>query len=369
MTDGSPPTASDRIAAIRADMTDDAEAGASFADPVRASVEAALERLNAIGASGPHAEAATLLAHLRDRVSGLDPARLEPRRGLGGLFDSRGKRLKAFRSAYLSAADASASGAADLADRGGAIARRGDDLEALWSELRTGVTDLDDYIGAGRAWLADRAAPAPNPVPPEAAAAFEDAPEAAAETAPGEEDPGPVEAQADAEASAEVLVSAAEDDSAPALPDIETAPEPSPAPSVDETQTEAGSVEEPPAAITTLPHPLEARLEALAALRSRTVAALPRIRALQNADHAVPAAVASAREGLEAWSADWRDALGLSGRKPKKVRPDTARLVESRDTLVARLSAAERALASAQARLAELTPRSPPPAAEDRAAA
>ncbi len=361
MTDGSTPTASDRLAAIRAAMTDDAEAGASFAEPVRASVEAGLDRLDAIGGSAPHAEAAALLTHVRERVSSLDPARLEPRRGLGGLFDSRGARLKAFRAAYLSVADASASGAADLADRGGAIARRSDDLEALWSELRATVTDLEDHIGVGRAWLADRAAPAPNPVPPEAAAAFEDTAGDVPETTPDEENSGPVEAQADAEARAEIFAGEAEDDSAPSLADI--------GPSEDEASIKAEPLQEPPAAVTTLPHPLEARLETLAVVRTRAVAALPRIRALQNADHAAPAALASAREGLEAWSADWRDALGLSGRKPKKVRPDAARLVESLDAVVARLSAAERALVSAQSRLAELTPRSPPPVAEARAAA
>lgn len=359
MTDGSPPTASDRIAAIRAAMTDDAEAGASFAEPVRGSVEAALERLDAIVGAAPHAEAAALLQHLRDRISGLDPARLEPRRGLSGLFDSRGKRLKAFRAAYLSAADAAASDAAELVDRGSAIARRSEDLDALWTELRAGVSDLDDHLDAGRVWLAERNAPASAPLPPEAAAAFEDAVEPAAppEETSNEAETGPVEAQADAEANGETVAPAALSETtlphdAEAKPD--SAAEPSPQPS---------------AGLAALPHPLESRLTALAALRARAVAALPRIRALQNADHGAPAALASAREGVEAWSAEWRDALGLSGRKPKKVRPDAARLVGSRDALIGRLSAAERVLASAQARLAELTPRTHTAREEVRAAA
>lgn len=368
MTDGSPPTTSDRIAAIRAAMTDDAEAGATFAEPVRASVQAALERLDAIVGAAPHAEAATLLQHLRDRVSGLDPARLEPRRGLGGLFDSRGKRLKAFRAAYLSAADAASSSAAELADRGSAVARRSDDLDALWTELRAGVGDLDDHLEAGRAWLADRSARAPAHIPPEAAGAFEDASEAASqpEDIPNDVEAGPVEAQADAEANGEPIAPAALSE-ATATQDVQAEPEPSATPTA--VEPEAEPTPPPSAGLAALPHPLEARLTALAALRARAVAALPRIRALQNADHAAPADLASAREGVEAWSAEWRDALGLSGRKPKKVRPDAARLIESRDALVGRLSAAERVLASTQARLAELTPRTQTAPEEVRAAA
>lgn len=368
MTDGSPPTASDRIAAIRAAMTDDAEAGATFGETVRASVQGALDRLDAIVGAAPHAEAATLLQHLRDRVSGLDPARLEPRRGLGGLFDSRGKRLKAFRAAYLSTADAASSSATDLADRGGAIARRSEDLEALWTELRAGVSDLDDHLHAGRAWLADRNAPAHAPLPPEAAAAFEDAVELAAppeETSNGAE-ADPVEALGDNEAAAET-VTPADPSEATADVDVEVAPEAPAAPSP--AEAEPGPNAATSAGLATLPHPLDARLTALAALRARAVAALPRIRALQNADHAAPAALASARNGVEAWSGQWREALGLSGRKPKKVRPDGALLVETRDALVGRLTAAERVLATAQARLAELTPRTHTPPDEVRAAA
>jgi hypothetical protein len=367
MTDGSPPTAPDRIAAIRAAMTDDAEAGATFAEPVRGSVGAALERLDAIVGSAPHAEAAALLQHLRDRISGLDPARLEPRRGLSGLFDSRGKRLKAFRAAYLSAADAAASGAAELVDRGSAIARRSEDLNALWTELRAGVSDLDDHLDAGRAWLVQRNATASAPLPPEAAAAFEDAVEPAAppEETSNEAETGPVEAQADAEANRETVAPAALSETTPPH-DAEAKPDSAAAAPV-EAQAEPSPP--PSAGLAALPHPLEARLTALAALRARAVAALPRIRALQNADHAAPAALASARDDVEAWSAEWRDALGLSGRKPKKVRPDAARLVGSRDALIGRLSAAKRVLASAQARLAELTPRTQTPREEVRAAA
>ncbi|WP_157072472.1 hypothetical protein [Brevundimonas bacteroides] len=404
MTDGSPPTASDRLAAIRAAMTDDAEAGAAFGEPVRATVEVALARVETLAGSAPHAEAAALLEHIRDRVSGLDPARLEPRGGLGGLFDSRGKRLKAFRAAYLASADAASSGATDLAERGAAIARRGEDLESLWGELRAGVSALDDHLEAGRAWLSDRAAtPPPSPVPPEAAAAFEDMPEEAAPDAPSEEGAppeavaSPVEEIQEAPASASTA-SAPDTPHADDTPSAEATPpetgaiperaEPSdPETVAQETiahsaDTDAGDtvvaeaslelqpapesepvlepVPEPaPAEVTTLPHPLDARLEALAALRARAVAALPRVRSLQNADHAVPAVLSSARDRIETWRADWRDALGLSGKRPRKVRPDPVRLAESRQALIGGLGEAERTASAARARLGELSPPAP----------
>ncbi len=412
MTDGSPPTASDRIAAIRAAMTDDAEAGAAFAEPVRAAVEAALTRVETLAGSAPHAEAAASLEHIRGHVSSLDPARLEPRGGLGGLFDSRGKRLKAFRAAYLASADAASSGAADLADRGAAIGRRGEDLGAVWGELRSGVSALDDHLEAGRAWLSDRADTPPlSPVPPEAAAAFEDmaeepAPDAPSDgQAPAEGFVAPAEKVPEA-ASSDVAASATEAPPADDIPpadatptETEAIPEPV-EPSDPETVAHAtvapetithttdadegdtalaepsseperapGSAlasepapEPEPATVTTLPHPLETRLEALAALRARAVAALPRVRALQNADHAVPAALSSARDRIEAWRADWRDALGLSGKRPKRVRPDAVRLADSRQALIAGLGQAERTVAAARARLDELSP--PAPAVE-----
>ena len=391
MTDVATPDASDRIAAIRAAMTDDAEAGATFAEPVRASIEAALTRLDTLSGAAPHAEAAALLDHVRDRISGLDPARLEPRRGLAGLFDSRGKRLKAFRAAYLSAADASASGAADLADRGAAIARRGEDLEGLWNGLRTGLSDLDDQLAAGRAWLTDRVAPPASTVPPEAAAAFEDVPETPVDGEPaqneaeGEPDVTPAvnvhEASDPAEPSAEseVAPAVAAPSEHPSPPEAEVIAEVvetglSEAP-VKEAIAEAVTAEptetasdhaapdaetvDHPAEVTNLPHPLEARLDALMALRTRAVGALPRVRALQNADHAVPAAVSSARDHIEAWSADWREALGLSGKRPRKVRPDLSRLEQSKQALILGLGAAERTLAATRSRLAELAPPSP----------
>lgn len=395
MTDVAPPDASDRVAAIRAVMTDDAEAGATFAESVRGALEAALARLDTVSGAAPYAEAAALIEHVRDRISGLDPARLEPRRGLAGLFDSRGKRLKAFRAAYLSAADAAAASAADLADRGVAITRRSEDLESLWNELRTGLSALDDHLAAGRAWLTDRVVPPASTVPPEAAAAFEDTPEM-----PVDKEPAQDEESAQDEPEADVTPSAeAHAASDPVGPDVgsevaaladgpseetlhpqaevlaEVVERDGSDTMVQEVIAEAATAEpaettrhdvEPEAEpadlaveVTHLPHPLAARLEVLTTLRVRAVGALPRVRALQNADHAVPAALSSARDQIEAWRADWRDALGLSGKRPKRIRPDLSRLEQSRQALIQGLGAAERTLAATRSRLAELSPPTP----------
>lgn len=338
-------------------MSDDTEAQ-GFAEPVAGSVEAALARLDALAAAAAHAETQALLASTRERVSGLDPARLQPNRGLAGLFDSRNKRLKAFRGTYGEAADAAASTSADLADRSGAIARRHDELEALWTELNAGVTQLDTHIAAGRARrdlqpLIPAEAPPASPVPPEAAAAFEDTPDIAAEDGDAPTTGVQPETVEGPEAGEDEVPPVAE------LPQLEPVPDAAasePAEPDPQLSPDAGAPTEEPA--TDAPtDPLGERLDMLVALRTRALAALPRIRALQNAEHAAPSALTTAREAVEAWSADWRDALGLAGKRPRKVRPETARLIESRDALVGHLSTAERTLAAAQSRLTEVTAR------------
>ena len=340
---GAPAPDAQRVAEIRAAMTADAEAGAGFAEGPRTTLAALVDRTVATAHAAPHAEAAALLGHVRDRLAGLDPARLEPRSGLAGLFDSRRKRLKAFRAAYGATAEAVASASADIRDRATAVERRGAELEALWSETREALADIDAHIAAARGWMSDVPETPADPVPPEAAAAFED-------TAATDADADlPVEAQADAEArTAETGAGV-------------VAPTPAAEAATEDVL--------PVATLTTLPHPLEARLETLLALRARAVARLPLIRAAQNADHAVPAALNSARDGIEVWSGDWRDALGLVGKRPRSVRPDIAALNASRNTLMTRLSTSEAAVAAARARLAELQPRVADAVLEDRAAA
>ncbi|MDP3403614.1 MAG: hypothetical protein Q8S03_02920 [Brevundimonas sp.] len=306
---GAPVPDADRVAAIRATITDEAGACATFAEAEHTALTSLNTHTLARARDGDLGECLMLLGHVRDRVAALDPERLQPRRGLAGLFDSRGARLKAFRAAWVSTASAVGDAAADLGTRGGAIATRHTALENLWAETRDAIAALDVPIAAARAWLADR--PSPRPV-----------------IAPGPDDLyDPVEPQADAEA-------------AHASGPVEV--------------REAGPD------IPTLPHPLAARLVALEAVRAVALGRLPLLRAAQNADCGVPARIREVCDGIQAWQADWRDALGLAGRKPKKVQPDPARLIQARTALTDGLARAEQDLKMAGHRRDELNTRTAP---------
>jgi hypothetical protein len=97
----------------------------------------------------------------------------------------------------------------------------------------------------------------------------------------------------------------------------------------------------------------------LSAVQRAALAGLPILRAYQNAEHRLPAALTAVGESLQAWRTDSLDALGLSGRKPRKVRPDPRRLEEARAALARAISVAEAELESAIARRSELQTRTP----------
>ncbi|MBU1346304.1 MAG: toxic anion resistance protein [Alphaproteobacteria bacterium] len=335
---GAPTPDPQRVATVRYAIVDEPEPCAGFAESARAALAELNDRALAETRTSDLGECAVLLGHVRDRVAALDPSRLQPRRGLAGLFDSRGGRLKAFRTAYLSAANSVGDASADIGDRGGAIARKGAALETLWSETRDAIAELDAHIAAARAWLANR----------EIASVVEPA---ASPDPVVDETHGPIEAQADADAEhhaepAPIVDSVVADTR---LPD---AVDPSASATVDELADAAP--------VAALPHPLETRLGALEAVRAVAIDRLPLLRAAQNADCRAPAALKAVCDGVEAWSADWRDALGLAGRKPKKVRPDAVRLTQASSALFDRISAADRDVAAARARRAELDARATP---------
>lgn len=108
-------------------------------------------------------------------------------------------------------------------------------------------------------------------------------------------------------------------------------------------------------------HPLEARRTALHASRAAALSALPLIRGAQNADARAAEALRACGDGVAAWRQGWSEALGLAGKRPKKVRPDRERLLRLRDDLLAHvdralteLSASGGRRADVAARLAEL---------------
>ena len=322
-TGGAPKPDPARMAAIRYTIVDEPETCAAFGESARAGLASLNDRTLAETRSGDLGECGLLLDHVRDRVAALDPARLEPRKGLAGLFDSRSKRLKAFRTAYASAAGSVAQSAADIGDRAGVLSRKGTALETLWSETRDAIAELDAHIAAARGWLANEAPavetaePAEEPVAPAAVEAVEAEMEPEAET--------------------------------PAVAEAEAEPEPGPAPQP--------APEPVPAPVFSLPHPLETRLAALEAVRATAIGRLPLIRAAQNADHRAPATLKRICDDIEAWRADWHDALGLASKKPKTIRPDRVRLTGATSELTDGLDAAGRELSQTQGRRAELDTR------------
>ena len=243
----------------------EAEAHA-FAEPARAAAIARLEAALAAARSGDLGEAAARLAGARSVLEGLNPAALEPRRGLAGLFDSRNKRLKAFRDTFQRAAASLSETAADLAGRVEGAGRRSAALDAVWTDIRDAMVEIDAHLLAAARRLSGHADP------------------------------------------------------------------------------EA-------------PNPLETRKAALDACRAAALGALPLIRASQNADARAAEALRICGDGMAAWRRDWSEALGLAGRRPKKVRPDRERLLRLRDETVARIDGALAELTASAARRARVETR------------
>lgn len=98
-----------------------------------------------------------------------------------------------------------------------------------------------------------------------------------------------------------------------------------------------------------------ARVEALTAAAAGAVSQLPLARAAQNADEAARERLRAAADAIAAFRAEWTAMLGLSGRKPSKVRPDPSALDRARVAVCEALARAEAAVASAQRRRSEVS--------------
>ncbi len=253
-----------RVEAVHAGY-DEAQAPA-FAEPARAAAVDRIEAALAAARSGDLAGAADALARARSVLEGLDPAALEPRRGLAGLFDSRGKRLKAFRETFRQASADLSDAASDLTGRVEQAVARSGALDAIWAGVRDAMVELDAHLLAAARRLSGHADP--------------------------------------------------------------------------ET-----------------PHPLEARKAALDACRAAALGALPLIRGAQNADARAAEALRACGDGVSDWRRGWSEALGLAGKRPKKVRPDADRLLALRDSLLARIDRALAELTAGRARRAEVETR------------
>lgn len=230
------------------DAAFDEAAAHAFGEPARIAAVDRIERALTAARAESLEAAAAALAQLRSRIDALRPEALEPRRGLAGLFDSRGKRLNRFREQFREAADRLADSGAALTERVETAARRATSLDAVWAEVRDAVADLDAHLTAAARRLTGQAP--------------------------------------------------AEDGAA---------------------------------------HPLEGRKAMLTACRAAALQSLPLIRGAQNADARASETLKACTDGLAAWRDDWRDALGLSGKRPRRIRPDKDRLARSRDQALARI--------------------------------
>jgi hypothetical protein len=264
ITGGAPLPDPARVAAAAAVL--DTDPPESFAEAARA---AALDRLErALGAvrTGDLTEAVAQLTHARSVIQDLAPAGLEPRKGLAGLFDSRGRRLKRFRARFTAATTGLADVARDMTDRIEGVTQRNATLDSVWTDLREAVGELDTHLSAVFARLV------------------------------------------------------------PVATDAE-------------------------------PSPLQRRGSALTAGRQAALRTLPLIRSVQNTDVRLAGRLAECRAGIDAWSEDWKDGLGLAGRRPRRVRPDQTRLARTRDAVLGGIEGALTELDTARARRAEIAAR------------
>ena len=252
-----------RVAEIDAAF-DDARADA-FGEPARAAAVERIERALAAARTGDLTEAAAELTHARSVLDGLDPGALEPRRGLAGLFDSRGARLKRFRESWSRAAVGLTGTATELSGRVEGAARRSGALDGVWTEIRDALADLDAHLAAASARLSGHA-----------------------------------------------------------------------------------PVEDAPA------HPLEARRATLDACRAAALQSLPLIRNAQNGDARAAEALKACADGVAVWREDWKEALGLLGKRAKRVRPDRERMARVRDDLKNRIDHALAELTASRSRRAEI---------------
>ena len=346
--------------------------GADRLGRAHVSLRDAVERLLAEARHGDFVEATDLVRHATHLLQTLDPTALEPRRGLAGLFDGRGARLKRFRALYLPAAASAGDTAAALAERGRSASRRSATPDALHAEAVRAIAEVDAARAEGEARLREAAAAAAAEVEAIAAAPALETDIAAGEPAlPGPETrrSEPLDAEA-AAAEAETATDLATQDAAAsdatgedpasATVEVEAADAPLPGPEAGRSETldaedalavaDAVAVGGDESAATAR---LESQLAALRAARAAGLAQLPLARAVQNAEHAAPAQLAAAAAALSTWVEDWRQGLGLAGRKPRKIRPDSVALARTRDAALDALAQTERQLAAMRARAGE----------------
>ncbi len=144
-----------RVAAIRNTLTlDDVQSVAGFGVQARRDVLACLEQAIEAGETELN-DCVELLARLRGRMAGLDPAALASPGGLAGLFSTRGGRLERFRDRFVEAVRALASTSAEIRPLLARVETRGQTLDAVHDRLRAVIQEIDACLEAGRARRAE----------------------------------------------------------------------------------------------------------------------------------------------------------------------------------------------------------------------
>lgn len=145
-----------RVAAIRnkLDLRSASEI-AGFGERARKDVLAGIERLLTEVRTNPPGDAADRLKGAQGRIEKLDPGELEPRGGLDNLFNGRTARLHRFRRAFDGAGLALQELAVELDARAEKIERQSGALNGLHEQARALILEMDAYLDAGRARLAE----------------------------------------------------------------------------------------------------------------------------------------------------------------------------------------------------------------------
>lgn len=291
-----PPADASRVAAIKNSLVlNDPNEIAVFGERARREVVASVDRLLSEVRGRDLVEATDIMGHIADALVDLDPAVLDRK---GGFFGARGRRLKRFRTTFEHASATIEGLAGDLQERVDRIARKTQDLNGLHEQTRAFILELDAYLEAGRARMADA-----RRLPPRM--------------------PGPVrELEPTPAAASEARV----------------------APDAEATSPADGAAPEPlhPADV------LERRLNELVGARAAAVQQLPLVRIVQNVDGPLVDRLREALDAVTLWRKTWGGLLARG-----RGRPDTLTLAEGRARLQAALAAPRDTIAEGKARRAD----------------
>ncbi len=151
-----PPADASRVAAIRNKLDlRSASDIASFGERARKDVLAGIDRVLTEVRTNPLGDAADKLKGAHGRIEKLDPSELEPRGGLDNLFNGRTARLHRVRRAFDGVGHALQELSAELDARAKKIESQSGALNGLHEQARTLILELDAYLDAGRARLAE----------------------------------------------------------------------------------------------------------------------------------------------------------------------------------------------------------------------